>query len=75
MPAATIALPLTAVMIRMTRASVLEVLEKDHVRTARAKGLARRRIIRHHVVRNALVPVVTVLGLEMGTLIGGTVLA
>ncbi|WP_108257913.1 ABC transporter permease [Mangrovicoccus ximenensis] len=74
MPAATIALPLTAVMIRMTRASVLEVLEKDHVRTARAKGLARGPIIRRHVVRNALVPVITVLGLEMGTLIGGTVL-
>ncbi|WP_138465773.1 ABC transporter permease [Poseidonocella sp. HB161398] len=74
MPAVTIALPLTAVMIRMTRASVLEVLEKDHVRTARAKGLARGPIIRRHVVRNALVPVITVLGLEMGTLIGGTVL-
>lgn len=61
-------------MVRMTRASVLEVLEKDYIRTARAKGISRRQIMRRHVVRTALVPVVTILGLEMGTLIGGTVL-
>lgn len=74
MPALTIALPLSAVMVRMSRSSVLEVLEKDYIRTARAKGISRRQIIRRHVVRTALVPVVTILGLEMGTLIGGTVL-
>lgn len=74
MPAMTIALSLWAVIVRMTRASVLEVLERDFVRTARAKGVSRQRILSRHVVRNALVPVVTVLGLQMGTLIGGTVL-
>ncbi|MEY8828596.1 ABC transporter permease [Sedimentitalea sp. XS_ASV28] len=74
LPAGTVALSLWAVMTRMTRASVLEVLERDHVRTARAKGLARNTILRRHVVRNALIPVLTILGLEMGTLIGGTVL-
>ena len=74
LPAGTVALSLWAVITRMTRASVLEVLERDHVRTARAKGLSRNTILRRHVVRNALIPVLTVLGLEMGTLIGGTVL-
>ena len=74
LPAGTVALSLLAVITRMTRASVLEVLQRDYVRTARAKGLAVRPILRRHVVRNALIPVLTVLGLEMGTLIGGTVL-
>ncbi len=74
LPACTVALSLWAVITRMTRASVLEVLERDHVRTARAKGLTRTAILRRHVVRNALIPVLTILGLEMGTLIGGTVL-
>ncbi|MGB3555061.1 MAG: ABC transporter permease [Jannaschia sp.] len=74
LPAGTVALALWAVITRMTRASVLEVLQRDYVRTARAKGLSRGPILRRHVVRNALIPVLTVLGLEMGTLIGGTVL-
>ena len=74
LPAGAVSLSLWAVMTRMTRASVLEVLERDHVRTARAKGLDRSRIMRRHVVRNAFIPVLTILGLEMGTLIGGTVL-
>lgn len=74
MPAGTVALSLLAVITRMSRASVLEVLQRDYVRTARAKGLPRAPILRRHVVRNALIPVLTVLGLEMGTLIGGTVL-
>lgn len=74
MPACTVALTLLAVITRMSRASVLEVLQRDYVRTARAKGLRRTPILRRHVVRNALIPVLTVLGLEMGTLIGGTVL-
>lgn len=74
LPAGTVAVSLLAVIVRMTRASVLEVLERDYVRTARAKGLGRRAILRRHVVRNALIPVLTVLGLAMGTLIGGTVL-
>jgi peptide/nickel transport system permease protein len=74
MPATTIAISLGAMVVRMTRSSVLEVLEQDYVRTARAKGLQPGRIIVRHVVRNGLVPVVTVLGLQMGTLLGGTVL-
>ncbi|ANT60845.1 MULTISPECIES: ABC transporter permease [Roseobacteraceae] len=74
LPAGTVALSLLAVITRMSRASVLEVLERDYVRTARAKGVSRARILRRHVVRNALIPVLTILGLELGTLIGGTVL-
>lgn len=74
LPAGTVALSLLAVITRMSRASVLEVLQRDYVRTARAKGLSVRPILRRHVVRNAMIPVLTVLGLEMGTLIGGTVL-
>jgi peptide/nickel transport system permease protein len=74
MPAATIAVGLGAVVFRMTRTSVLEVLGRDYVRTAHAKGLSARRIVMHHVMRNALIPVVTVLALHMGSLLGGTVL-
>lgn len=74
MPALTIAVGLTAIVIRMTRTAVLEVLTKDYVRTARAKGVTRRRVLVHHVLRNALMPVVTVLALNLGGLLGGTVL-
>jgi peptide/nickel transport system permease protein len=74
MPAGTIAVGLGAVVFRMTRSSVLEVLGRDYVRAAHAKGLTVRRIVLHHVVRNALIPVVTVLALHMGALLGGTVL-
>ena len=74
MPALAIAQGLTAVLFRMTRASVLDVLSRDFVRTARAKGLRPGRVMVRHVLRNALTPVVTVLGLHMGGLLGGTVL-
>lgn len=74
MPAATIAVGLAAVVFRMTRSSILEVLGRDYVRTAMAKGVAPLRIVIHHVIRNALIPVVTVLALHLGTLLGGTVL-
>jgi peptide/nickel transport system permease protein len=74
MPAVTIAIGLSTVVFRMTRASVLETLDRDWVRTARAKGLASRHVVRRHVLRNSLGPVVTVIGLQMGTLLGGTVL-
>jgi peptide/nickel transport system permease protein len=74
MPAGTIALGLGAITFRMTRAAVLEVLGRDHVRAAHAKGLAPARIVLHHVVRGALTPVVTVLALHLGALLGGTVL-
>jgi peptide/nickel transport system permease protein len=67
------AIPL-AMIVRMTRASVLEVLDEDYVRTARAKGLGRLLISRRHVMRPALLPVVTVLGLQAGALLAGAVL-
>ncbi|MBO1074367.1 ABC transporter permease [Roseomonas marmotae] len=74
LPALAIAKGLSAVVFRMTRASVLDALSRDYVRTARAKGISPRRVLVKHVVRNALTPVLTVLGLHMGTLLGGTVL-
>jgi peptide/nickel transport system permease protein len=74
MPALTIALGLFATVVRMTRASVLDVSMRDYVRTARAKGVRRRRILARHVLRNALMPVVTIIALNLGTLLGGTVL-
>ncbi len=63
-----------AIIARMTRSSMLEVLEEDYVRTARAKGLALRRVIGIHALRNALIPVVTVIGLQVGALMAGAVL-
>ena len=74
MPAGTIAVGLGAIIFRMTRSAVLEVFGRDHVRAARARGLTRTRIVLHHVVRGALSPVVTVLALHLGSLLGGTVL-
>ena len=63
-----------AVIARMTRSSMLEVLREDYVRTARAKGLSPARVVFVHALRNALVPVLTVIGLLVGTLLGGAVL-
>ncbi len=74
MPAGAIALGLFGTVFRMTRAAVLDVSMRDYVRMARAKGVTRRRILVHHVLRNALMPVVTVVALQLGTLLGGTVL-
>jgi len=74
LPAVTLGLALAAVVTRTLRASMLEALAEDYVRTARAKGLSEGAIIRSHVLKNALIPVVTVLGLQLGTLIGGAVI-
>ncbi len=63
-----------AVVARMTRSAMLEVLGEDYIRTARAKGLADGRVIGMHALRNALIPVVTVIGLQVGTLLGGAIL-
>jgi dipeptide transport system permease protein len=63
-----------ATIARMTRSAMLEVLSEDYVRTARAKGLAPARVVIVHALRNALIPVVTVLGLQVGTLLGGAIL-
>jgi peptide/nickel transport system permease protein len=74
LPAVTLGLALAAVVTRTLRSSLLEALGEDYVRTARAKGLSEGRVVRGHVLRNALIPVVTVLGLQLGTLIGGAVI-
>src|SRR5437660_87065 len=71
LPAITLGLALAAVVTRTLRSSMLETLAEDYVRTARAKGLSEARVVRRHVLRNALIPVVTVLGLQLGTLAGG----
>ncbi|TIT17145.1 MAG: ABC transporter permease subunit, partial [Mesorhizobium sp.] len=63
-----------AVIARQTRSAMLEVLGEDYVRTARAKGLAPRRVIGLHAFRNALIPVVTTIGLQVGTLMAGAIL-
>ena len=63
-----------AVIARMTRSSMLEVLGEDYIRTARAKGLSTFRVISLHALRNAMIPVVTVIGLQVGTLMGGAIL-
>ena len=74
LPAITLGLALAAVITRTLRSSLLEALGEDYVRTARAKGLSEWGVIRGHVLKNALIPVVTVLGLQLGTLIGGAVI-
>ncbi len=63
-----------AVIARMTRSSMLEVLGEDYIRTARAKGLSPIRVVMKHALRNALIPVITVIGLQMGTLLSGAIL-
>ena len=74
LPAITLGVSSTAIITRMTRSSMLEVLDQDFVRTARAKGVLNRSVITKHALRNALVPVVTVGGLEFGGLMAGAVL-
>jgi ABC-type dipeptide/oligopeptide/nickel transport system permease component len=74
LPAITLGVYSTAVISRMTRASVLEALSHDYVRTAYAKGLSQRMVIYRHVLRNAMIPVITVIGLQLGTLLSGAVI-
>ena len=74
LPVLTQALSLTAIMTRVTRSSVLEVAREDFVRTARAKGLSRRAALWGHVLRNALVPVLTIGGLLVATVVTGTLI-
>ena len=71
LPALTLALPEAAIIARMVRASMLDVLNKDYIVTARAKGLPERMVILKHALRNALIPVVTFVGLQMAYLLGG----
>ena len=72
-PALTVGYRSSAVTMRMTRSAMLEVLREDYIRTARAKGLVERIIINRHALKNALLPVVTVIGIEFAFLIGGLV--
>jgi peptide/nickel transport system permease protein len=74
LPVLSLALGLSAVVVRMTRSSMLEVLGQDFIRVARAKGLATRAVLLRHALRNALIPIVTVLGLQTGFLLGGVVI-
>jgi ABC-type dipeptide/oligopeptide/nickel transport system permease component len=73
LPSVTLALAPGAVLARLTRSSILEVMREDYVRTARSKGLAERAVVMGHVLRNALIPVVTVIGLQVAGLLGGAV--
>lgn len=73
MPAITLALLQIGLVARVTRSEMLGVLSSDYIRTARAKGLLERRVIAKHALRNALIPLITVLGVQFGTLMGGAV--
>ena len=74
LPAITLGTAMAAVVTRMVRSSLLEVLEQDYVRTARSKGLRERTVVVRHALKNALIPVVTIVGLQTGNLIGGAVI-
>jgi peptide/nickel transport system permease protein len=74
LPVLSLTLGLSAVVVRMTRSSMLEVLGQDFVKVARAKGLSARAVLLRHALRNALIPIVTVLGLQTGFLLGGVVI-
>jgi peptide/nickel transport system permease protein len=74
LPAVTLSLVYSAIIARVTRASMLEVLSEDFIRTARAKGVAPRRVLFHHALRNAAVPVITIIGIGVATLIGSAVI-
>lgn len=73
LPTITLGLPLAAVAMRLTRSQMLEVLRQDYMRTARAKGLRERSVVSRHALKNAMIPVITLLGTQLGFLLGGTV--
>ncbi|HWP48417.1 MAG TPA: nickel ABC transporter permease [Candidatus Limnocylindrales bacterium] len=74
LPAITLGMAMAAILTRMTRSSVLEVIHEDYIRTARAKGLRESVVIFKHALRNALIPVITLIGLQFGTLLSGAVI-
>ncbi len=74
LPAITLGFGLSAILTRMTRTSLLEVLNEDFIRTARAKGLSEKTVIVRHALRAALLPIITIVGLQMGSLLAGTVI-
>ncbi|MGH9897556.1 MAG: ABC transporter permease [Pyrinomonadaceae bacterium] len=74
LPAATLGFALAAILTRMVRSSVIEELSEDYVRTARAKGLSERVVLYKHVLKNGLIPVVTIIGLQLGVLLAGAII-
>ena len=74
LPSIALALPQAAILARVTRSALLEVLGEDYIRTARAKGLSRRQVLYRHALRNALIPVLTILGLQFAFLLAGTII-
>jgi len=74
LPSLSLALPLGAILMRMTRAAMQETLSQDYIRVAYSKGISKKRLYFHHALRNALMPIVTVVGLQIGTLLTGTVI-
>jgi peptide/nickel transport system permease protein len=74
LPAIALALPQAAVLSRVTRTSLVEVLNEDYIRTARAKGISRRGVLWHHALQNGLIPVLTIMGLQFAFLITGTII-
>jgi len=74
LPAVTLGLGLSAILTRMTRTSLMEVLNEDYIRTARAKGMSERQVLLKHALRAALLPLVTIVGLQMGSLLAGAVI-
>lgn len=74
MPSITLGVGLAARLSRLTRSAMLEVLNEDYIRTAHSKGLSVNRVVTHHALRNALIPIVTVMGLQLGYLLGGSVI-
>lgn len=74
LPAVTLGAALSAILTRMVRSSVIEELGEDYVRTARAKGLSERTVVYKHVLKNGLIPVVTILGLQLGVLLAGSII-
>ncbi|MBI3458307.1 MAG: ABC transporter permease [Candidatus Rokubacteria bacterium] len=74
LPSITLAAFPTALVARLTRSSMLEILHRDYIRTGRAKGLAERIVVLRHALKNATIPVLTVIGLQIGTLLGGAVI-
>jgi len=74
LPALALGVNMLGILMRVTRSSILEVMTEDYIQTARAKGLRENRVIWRHVTRNALIPVITVVGLELGTLLSGSII-
>ncbi len=74
LPSIVVGVHLMAMLARMTRSSLVEVIGEDYIRTARAKGVPGRRVLLHHALRNALLPVITVAGLQFGSMLSGAII-